>query len=402
MGGDRSERLPAIDDLEVDGRRVLVRCDLNVPLEDGHITDDLRVRSSVPTLQALLDRGARLAVCSHLGRPKGRVVESLRLAPVGKRLEELLGRRVLALDTVTGDRTEAACASGEPIVLLENLRFDPGEEANDPGFSDALASVADAYVDDAFGAAHRAHASVVGVPERLDERAAGLLLAAEVEVLERLLHRPSKPFVAVLGGAKVSDKLGVFANLIERVDALCVGGAMAFTLLKARGQSVGRSLVEEDRVGEVGQVLEAAAAKGVDVHLPRDVVAAASPEAGVGHETVMLEDIGNRMGVDIGPKTAQRFAGVIEDARTVLWNGPMGVYEIEPFSGGTKSVATAMARATKAGAFTVAGGGDSAAALAELGMAGAISHLSTGGGASLEFLEGRDLPGVAALRKRST
>jgi phosphoglycerate kinase len=400
MGGRTS--LPGIDDLDVAGRRVLVRCDLNVPLEDGRITDDLRVRSSVPTLKALRDKGARLAVCSHLGRPKGKVVESLRLAAVGARLAELLGSNVTALDTITGEQAEAACASDDPVVLLENLRFDPGEEANDPAFSDALAGLADAYVDDAFGAVHRAHASVVGVPERLEDKAAGLLLADEVGKLDRLLHNPDRPFVAVLGGAKVSDKLGVLDNLIDRVDALCIGGAMAFTLLKARGQSVGRSLVEEDRVGEVGQVLEAAGSKNVEVLLPRDVVAAASPDGEADYATVMLEDIGDRMGVDIGPQTARRFAEVITTARTVLWNGPMGIFEIEPFAAGTRAVAQALAQATDAGAFTVAGGGDSAAALAELGLAGAISHLSTGGGASLEFLEGKDLPGVAALRRTTT
>ncbi len=381
---------------------MLVRCDLNVPLEEGRITDDLRVRASVPTLKALLDRGARLAVCSHLGRPKGKPVESLRLAPVGARLGEILGREVTALGAVTGDEVAAACASDDPVVLLENLRFDPGEEANDPGFSDSLAALADAYVDDAFGAAHRAHASVVGVPERLEAKAAGLLLAEEVRVLGRLLHNPDKPFVAVLGGAKVSDKLGVLANLIDRVDVLCVGGAMAFTLLKARGQSVGRSLVEEDRIGEVGQVLEEAGTRDVDVLLPRDVVAATSPDGDGDHATVMLEDIGDRMGVDVGPQTAGRFAEAITGARTVLWNGPMGIFEIEAFAAGTRAVARAMAQATSAGAFTVAGGGDSAAALNELGLAGSISHLSTGGGASLEFLEGRDLPGVAALRPTTT
>jgi len=394
--------LPSLDGLDVAGRRVLVRCDLNVPLEDGRITDDLRVRASVPTLKALLDRGALLAVCSHLGRPKGKVVESLRLAPVGARLAELLGSNVTALDAITGEQVEAACASDDPIVLLENLRFDPGEEANDPAFSGALAGLADAYVDDAFGAVHRSHASVVGVPERFEDKAAGLLLAEEVGVLARLLHSPDKPFVAVLGGAKVSDKLGVLDNLIDRVDALCIGGAMAFTLLKARGQSVGRSLVEEDRIGEVGQVLEAAGSKKVEVLLPRDVVAAASPDGDADYATVMLEDIGDRMGVDIGPQTARRFAEVITTARTVLWNGPMGIFEIEPFAAGTRAVAQALAQATDAGAFTVAGGGDSAAALAELGLAGAISHLSTGGGASLEFLEGKDLPGVAALRRTTT
>ena len=402
MRGEGDLHLPAIEELDVDGRRVLVRCDLNVPLEEGRITDDLRVRASVPTLKALLDGGARLAVCSHLGRPKGRPVEGLRMAPVGARLAELLGRNVTALTTVTGADVETACTSDDPIVLLENLRFDPGEEANDAAFSDALAGLAGAYVDDAFGAAHRSHASVVGVPERLEAKAAGLLLAEEVSVLGSLLEHPEKPFVAVLGGAKVSDKLGVLANLIKRVDVLCVGGAMAFTLLRARGQSTGRSLVEEDRVGEVGQVLEEAGARGVEVLLPRDLVAAASPNGDADYATVMVEDIGDRMGVDVGPQTAERFAEAITGARTVLWNGPMGIFEIPAFAAGTKAVARAMAQATSAGAFTVAGGGDSAAALAKLGLAGSISHLSTGGGASLEFLEGRDLPGVAALRRTPT
>ena len=390
--------LPTIDDLEVTGKRVLVRCDLNVPLRGGEITDDLRVRAAVPSLKALLARGARLVVCSHLGRPKGKVVEELRLAPVARRLSELVGSEVEALDEVVGDKATAACDSDAPVVLLENLRFESGEEANDPGFSRALTSLGSAYVNDAFGAAHRAHASIVGPPAKLPS-AAGYLLADEVSKLERLLRDAESPYVAVLGGAKVSDKLSVIGNLLERVDAFCIGGAMAFTLLVARGKDVGRSLVEADRVDEVRAMLERADSKGIAVHLPSDVVAADEPEADARHATVPLEGIGDRMGVDIGPETSKRFAEVIEGARTVLWNGPMGIFEIEDFAGGTTTVAQAVADATSAGAYTVVGGGDSAAALKKLGMTDRVSHLSTGGGASLELLEGRELPGVAALRK---
>ena len=391
--------LPTIDDLDVAGKRVLVRCDLNVPLKDGEITDDMRIRSATPTLQALLERGARLIVCSHLGRPKGKVVEELRLAPVARAIGRLMGREVHAVPDVVGPEAQAASASMADVVLLENLRFEPGEEANDPDFAAALASLADAYVDDAFGAAHRAHASIVGVAERLPS-AAGLLLADEVAKLERLLHEPEGPFVAVLGGAKVSDKLDVIGNLLERVDTICIGGAMAFTLLVAQGHDVGRSLVEADKVDQVAHVLKDAEARGVDILLPDDVVAADSPDAGSAHETVVLAEIGDRLGVDIGPTSAARYAARIEAARTVLWNGPMGIFEIDAFAGGTRTVAEAIARATKNGAYTVAGGGDSAAALKQLGMEDAVSHLSTGGGASLEFLEGKELPGIAVLLKK--
>ncbi|HZJ52245.1 MAG TPA: phosphoglycerate kinase [Actinomycetota bacterium] len=390
--------LPTLEDLEVEDLRVLVRADLNVPLEDGAIADDLRVRASVPTLEALLERGARLAVCSHLGRPKGKVREELRLAPVASRLAELLQRDVLALDEVVGEEAERACASDADVVLLENLRFEPGEEANDAGFAAALASFAQAYVNDAFGSSHRGHASVVGVPALLP-CAAGLLLAREVAELERLLEGPEHPFVAVLGGAKVSDKLGVIRNLLERVDAVVVGGAMAFTLLAAQGHDVGGSRVERGRLDEIRDTLKEAEAKGVDVLLPSDVMAAEGIGEGSPHEVVSLAGIGSRMGVDIGPETAARFGDVIAAARTVLWNGPMGIFEIDDYAAGTKAVALAIAGATSKGAFTVAGGGDSAAALVELGMTDAVSHLSTGGGASLELLEGKELPGVAALRK---
>jgi phosphoglycerate kinase len=389
--------LKTLDDLEVTGRRVLVRCDFNVPLEQGRITDDLRIRSALPTLHKLLADGARVVACSHLGRPKGKVVGELRLAPVAARLGELLGRDVRATRDVVGSDAQSASASDAEVVLLENLRFEPGEEANDPDFAAALAALADVYVDDAFGAAHRAHASIVGVASRLPS-AAGLLLADEVTKLQKLLEDPERPFVAVLGGAKVSDKLDVIGNLLDRVDAPCIGGAMAFTLLVARGKEVGRSLVERDRVEDVRAVLGQADGRGIAVLLPTDVVAADAPDEGAAHDTVAVAEIGDRLGVDIGPETARVFTETIEGARTVLWNGPMGIFEIDDYALGTRAVAEAIARATKNGAYTVAGGGDSAAALKQLGMEEAVSHLSTGGGASLEFLEGKDLPGIAVLR----
>lgn len=392
-------KLPTIDDFDVSGRRVLVRCDLNVPLREGGIVDDLRIRAAIPTLRTLLDRGARLIVCSHLGRPKGEVVGELRLDPVARRLENLLGTTVENLEVVVGPEAVAASMSAADVVLLENLRFEPGETANDPSFADALAELADLYVNDAFGAAHRAHASVVGVAERLPA-AAGLLLADEVRKLGRLLDDPARPFVAVLGGAKVSDKLAVIGNLLERVDAMCIGGAMAFTLLKAEGRDVGRSLVEEDRVAEVRGVLERARAGDVEIHLPVDVVAAEDLAADAPSQTVALDAIGDRIGADVGPHTAETFARVISGARSILWNGPMGVFEIDAFAGGTRSVALAVVEATRAGAYSVVGGGDSAAALKQLGLTEEVSHLSTGGGASLEFLEGAELPGIAALMKK--
>lgn len=393
-----TKELPGLDDLEVADRRVLVRCDLNVPLERGAITDDLRIRASIPTLDALLERGGRVAVCSHLGRPKGKHTEEFRLAPVAARLGELLNEDIEVLNEVVGDEADRACASDARVVVLENLRFEPGEESNDPAFADELASLADAYVNDAFGSSHRAHASVVGVPQRLAS-AAGLLLEREVDVLGELLREPERPFVTVLGGAKVTDKLGVIDNLLERVDTICVGGAMAFTLLAARGEQIGRSRIEEDRVAEVAKVLSRAAERDVEILLPTDVVAAERAEPGSPHDTAALNDIGERMGVDIGPLTGETFARAIGAARTVLWNGPMGIFEIDEYSAGTKAVAEALAGATQNGAFTVVGGGDSAAALRELGMMDSATHVSTGGGATLEFLEGKDLPGVAALRR---
>jgi phosphoglycerate kinase len=392
-------RLRTIEDLgDLSGRRVFLRADLNVPLEGGRVADDLRIRATVPTIDDLRKRGAALVVASHLGRPKGRVVDELRMGPVADRLGELAGMEVAALDEVVGDDVVAACAHIGPgeVLLLENLRFHPGEEANDPAFADELASLADVYVDDAFGAAHRAHASVVALAERLPP-AAGLLLLREVEVLSRLLEGPEKPFVAVLGGAKVSDKLAVIASLLERVDALLIGGAMAFTLIAAQGGEVGDSLVEPDRIEEVRETLRLADEKGVPILLPEDVVAAPEAALDARAETVPANAIPRGLkGLDVGPRTVEEFTRVLADARTVFWNGPMGVFELEPFSLGTRGVAQAVAAAS---AFTVVGGGDSVAAIRRFGYEEHVDHLSTGGGASLEFLEGRELPGVAVLRQ---
>ena len=390
-------RLRTLDDLgDVAGRRVLVRCDLNVPLDGGAIADDARIVATAPTLRELLDRGAALVLCSHLGRPKGSVVEELRLAPVGERLGETLGVSVTAVRDVVGAEARAAVDQLRPgeVVLLENLRFEPGETQNDPELAGALASLADVYVDDAFGAAHRAHASVVAVAQRLPA-AAGRLMQREIEVLSRLLDGAEEPFVAILGGAKVSDKLGVVSSLIERVDALLIGGAMAFTFLAAAGGRVGRSLVEPEHYDRVREAVALAEERGVLVQLPEDVVAAAEPSADVRRETVQPSDMPPQlMGLDVGPRTVEEFARTIADAKTILWNGPMGMFELEPFSAGTRGVAHAVAGAS---AFSVVGGGDSLAALKKLGLTGSIDHLSTGGGASLEFLEGKELPGIAVL-----
>ncbi len=393
-------RLRTLDDLgDVTGKRVFVRVDFNVPLEGGKVADDLRIRATLPTLTELLDRGSALVLASHLGRPKGEVVEELRLAPAGDRLSELLGRDVMALDVVAGEQAEAVCGHIEPgeVVLLENLRFDPGEEANAPAFAERLASLADLYVDDAFGAAHRPHASVGALAERLPA-VAGRLLQREVEVLSRLLEGPERPYVAILGGAKVSDKLGTIAALAERVDALLIGGAMAFTLIAAAGGAVGDSPVEPDRFEDVRAARKLAEERGVLIQLPEDVVAAPEASADARRQTVPAADIPRGLkGLDIGPRTVEEFARTIAGARTILWNGPMGVFELEPFSAGTRGVATAVAGSK---AFTVVGGGDSLLAVRRLGLEDAFDHLSTGGGASLEFLEGKDLPGIKVLEAR--
>lgn len=389
-----STPLPQLEDLPVErGTRVLVRADLNVPLnDDGTISDDLRVVAAVPTLRWLLDRGAAVIVCSHLGRPKGGVDPKFSLAPVAARLGAELGVEVtLATDVVGPDASAKASTLGPGhVLMLENLRFEPGETANETVFVTALSSLADVFVLDAFGAAHRAHASVVGPAGRLPH-AAGRLLAREVEVLGGLLEDPKHPFVAILGGSKVSDKLGVIDALLEKCDTILIGGAMAFTFLAAQGFQVGGSLLEEDQVANCTRLLGSGR-----ILVPTDVVAAATFAADAEWRIVPAGGIpAGWMGLDIGPDTAERFAEVIAGAATVLWNGPMGVFEMENFATGTEVVADAVAACA---GFTVIGGGDSAAAVRQFGQAERIDHVSTGGGASLEFLELGDLPGLQALR----
>jgi phosphoglycerate kinase len=388
--------LPTLDDLEPAGRRVLVRADLNVPLDGGRVTDDLRIEASLPTIRRLRDAGARVVLMSHLGRPKGEVRDELRMTPVAERLSELLGTEVRAASDVVGDdahRVVADLGDGD-VALLENLRFDPRETKNDREFAAALAELGDAYVDDAFGAAHRAHASVVGVPEILSPAVAGELLRREVETLSRLLDAPEQPFVAILGGAKVSDKLGVIDNLLQRVDHLLIGGAMCFTFLKARGDDVGASRVEEDQIDTVAGLIEQA---GDKLLLPTDIVVAEAFEADADHRTVPADAIPDGwMGLDVGPETVDTFTDVITGAKMLVWNGPMGVFEWDAFAEGTRGIARAVVACD---GFTVIGGGDSAAAVRQMGVDDQVSHVSTGGGASLEFLEGVELPGVAALRR---
>ncbi len=393
-----------LEDLALQGKRVLVRVDFNVPLDKktNAITDDTRVRASLPTIQALLDRGAAVILMSHLGRPKG-VTPNLSLAPVAARLGELLpGVPVHFASDCVGAPAEEAAAALKPseILLLENLRFHPEEEANDPAFAKQLAALADVYVNDAFGSAHRAHASTEGVAHDLPA-AAGYLMEKEVGVLGRALTNPERPFVAVLGGAKVSDKMGVIANLLGKVDSLLIGGGMANTFIAAQGYATGDSLVEKDKIGEAESLLTQAREQGVTLLLPDDVVIADAFAADAQRRTVAVDLVpeGWRI-MDIGPATAARYAEVLRGACTVVWNGPMGVFEFAPFAQGTLTVAQATADATAHGATTIIGGGDSVAAVEQAGLAGQISHISTGGGASLEFLEGRELPGVAAIPDR--
>ena len=397
----------SITDLDLSGRRVLMRVDFNVPIKNGTIKDDTRIRASLPTIHYALDHGAKtLILCSHLGRPKGRPSPEFSLKPVADRLAQLLNRPVTFAGDCIGEPAQHAVASASAggaaagaaggIVLLENLRFHSEEEKNDPAFAEQLASLADVYVNDAFGSAHRAHASTEGVVRHIKESAAGLLMAAELEHLGKVLHNPDKPFVAILGGAKVSDKLEVIENLIPRVDALLIGGAMAYTFFKSRDLPVGRSLVEDELLQAAREIEHRAKARNLRLELPVDHVVAPKLEAGVPTETLAVTDpaIGDRMGLDIGPKTIETYRSVIGGARTVVWNGPMGVFEIDEFARGTIEVAKAVAAVTGT---TVIGGGDSIAAVAKAGVTDRITHISTGGGASLEFLGGRELPGVAAL-----
>jgi len=386
-----------VRDIDVRGKRVLVRVDFNVPLdEQGRITDDRRIREALPTIRYLLDQGAVVILASHLGRPGGKVVEALRMRTCGERLQELLGREILVLDDCIGPSVAAAVrrAPAGSVILLENLRFHPEEEANDPEFARALAELAEVFVNDAFGTAHRAHASTVGVARYLPA-VAGFLMEKEIRYLGRALEDPERPFVAVLGGKKVSDKIGVIRNLLGRVDRLLVGGAMAYTFLRAQGIRTGASFVEEDKLDLARSLLEEARAKGVALELPTDVVVADRLEEDAEVRVVPARKIPDGwIGVDIGPQTAEHYAGGLRRARPVLWNGPMGVCEIPSFASGTRAVAEAVAACPGT---TIVGGGETAAALDQFGLADRVDHVSTGGGASLEFLEGKELPGIAVL-----
>ena len=387
-----------VRDIDVKGKKVLCRCDFNVPQDKatGAITDDKRIVAALPTLKYLLEQGAAVIACSHLGKPKGEWKESLTLAPVAERLSQLLGQEVIFAKDIIGEDAKAKAAALQPgqIMLLENLRFDKGEEKNDPEFAKALASLADVYVSDAFGTVHRAHASTAGVAAYLPA-VSGFLIQKELEIMGGALANPKRPLVAILGGAKVSSKIGVINNLLDIADTIIIGGGMAYTFIKAMGGSVGTSLLEEDRLDYCREMMDKAKAKGVKFLLPVDTLCAAEFSADAKPElvdTMAIPD--DRMGMDIGPKTIALFSDAVKDAGTVIWNGPMGVFEFPAFAEGTRAIARALAQTD---AITIVGGGDSAAAVAQLGFADQMTHISTGGGASLEFLEGKELPGVACL-----
>ncbi|QYE98303.1 phosphoglycerate kinase [Paraclostridium sordellii] len=388
-----------IEDINVCGKRVLVRCDFNVPLKDGVITDENRLNGAMPTIKYLVDKGAKVILCSHLGKPKGEAKPELSLSPVAKRLSEMLGKEVVfaADENVVGENAKAAVAKMEngDVVLLENTRYRKEETKNEENFSKELASLAEIFVNDAFGTAHRAHCSTVGAGEFLAERACGYLIQKELKFLGEAVANPVRPFTAILGGAKVSDKIAVINELLEKVDNLIIGGGMAYTFLKAQGYEIGTSLVEEDKVEYAKEMMEKAKAKGVKLLLPIDN-AVADKFADV--KPVITEDANipsGYMGLDIGPKTIEEYVNTVNASKTIVWNGPMGVFEFENFASGTLAVAKAMAQLTDA--TTVIGGGDSAAAVNQLGFGDKMTHVSTGGGASLEFLEGKELPGIVAL-----
>ncbi len=389
----------SISDLDLAGKKVFIRVDFNVPIKNGVIGDDTRIKASLPTIQYALDKGATVILASHLGRPKGKVAPEFSLQPLVGRLSELLGQPVVFASDCVGEPAQAAVAeahAGSHVVLLENLRFHAAEEKDDPLFAGQLAELADLYVNDAFGSAHRAHASVDGIVRAIGEGAAGFLMEKELKYLGHAVEHPVRPFVAIVGGAKVSDKIEVIDNLLNKVDVLLIGGAMAYTFFKSRGLAVGTSLVEDERLDSARAVTAKAQQRGVRLELPVDHVVAPKLESGAPTDVLAVTDaaIGERMGLDIGPKTAALYAEVLKTAKTVIWNGPMGVFEIPEFAKGTEAVARAVAAVDGT---TIIGGGDSISAINEVGVADQVSHISTGGGASLEFLGGQVLPGVAAL-----
>ena len=391
-----------IEDVQLRGKRVIIRADYNVPLDDSlQITDDTRIRSTLPTINRAVDEGAKVILCSHLGRPKGRFDPKFSLAPVAKRLQRLLGKEVIFAPDCIGAAVEGLVAKMQPgdVMLLENLRFHPEEEKNDDGFSKALASLADVYINDAFGAAHRAHASTVGITKYIPEAAAGYLLKKEIEYLEGALENPVRPFVAILGGAKVSGKIGVIENLGKKVDKVIIGGGMAFTFLKAMGLEIGQSLVENDMLDFAKGVQDHAFSSGVKFYLPVDCVVAASREPGAETKIVPVQEIPKGWyGLDIGPASVKLFSEAVQDAKTILWNGPMGMFEVDAFARGTLAMAHSVANAY---ALTIVGGGETALAIHRAGESESISFISTGGGAALELLEGKTLPGLAALPNRA-
>lgn len=388
----------SIDDVQVKGKRVLVRVDFNVPVDDnGQITDDRRIKAAVPTIKSLADRGAKVILVSHFGRPKGGPDNKYRMDVMGKRLSEIMGKPVVKVNDSIGDEPKKAIEALPEggIVLLENVRFYKEEEANDEAFAKKLADLADIYVNDAFGTAHRAHASTAGVAKFLKPAVSGYLMQKEIDIMGKALSNPERPFVAILGGAKVADKLGVIQNLLEKVDTLIIGGGMAYTFLKAQGNEIGRSLLDAEKIEFAKEMLAKAKAKGIKLLLPVDTVVADDFKKPTVSKTVSSNAIPADMeGVDIGPETVKLFAKEIENAKTVIWNGPMGVFEVPQFAVGTKAIAEAL---TRSKGTTIVGGGDSAAAVEQMGFAPKITHVSTGGGASLEFMEGIELPGVAAL-----
>ncbi len=395
----------SVRDLDVKGRRVLLRVDFNVPLENGEVSDGTRIEAALPTLRYLLEKGARVILMSHLGRPKGKPDPKYSLRPVGDYLSRLLRQPVKMAPDCVGGPTRALALGLEDgqAMLLENLRFHAEEEANDPAFAAQLAELGEVYVNDAFGTAHRAHASTEAVARLLPQAAAGFLMQKELEYLGRALANPARPFLAVIGGAKISGKIDVIENLLGKVDALLVGGAMMFTFLKAQGLETGKSLVEADRLEMAARLLELARSKGVELLLPTDCLVASAVDKSDGSEKVVKVDAipADWMGVDIGPATRELYSARLREAKTVVWNGPMGVFEVQAFAQGTLAVARAMADATSRGAVTIVGGGDSTAAVNQLGLESRMSHVSTGGGASLEFLEGKPLPGVVALTDKA-